>query len=143
MQDIYKTKKFDLIKFKSQFHEDFTFIRETSLVVRDELSVETGLWEYMRDFIEPETIVKTRKLKEQQAKKMEAQPKIDISKVKMTTGQRPQSLPLPYNSQIETLPQRALSYGGKKKTRRKQKRSKNKKSKKQKKMKKNRTKRKK
>ena len=81
--------------------------------------------------------------KAQQAKKMEAQPKIDVSKLKMTTGQRPQSLPLPYNSQIETLPQRALSYGGKKKKTQKQKRSKNKKSKKQKKTRKNRTKRKK
>ncbi len=40
MRDIWKAEKFDLIKFKSQFHEDFMFIRETSLVDRDEFCAE-------------------------------------------------------------------------------------------------------
>ena len=40
MRDIWKAEKFDLIKFRSQFHEDFMFIRETSLVDRDEFCAE-------------------------------------------------------------------------------------------------------
>ena len=40
MRDIYKAEKFDLIEFKSQFHEDFMFIRETSLVDRDQFCAE-------------------------------------------------------------------------------------------------------
>ena len=40
MRDIYKAEKFDLIEFKRHFHEDFMFIRETSLVDRDEFCAE-------------------------------------------------------------------------------------------------------
>ena len=40
MRDIWNAETFDPIKFKSQFHEDFMFIRETSLVDRDEFCAE-------------------------------------------------------------------------------------------------------
>ena len=40
MREIWNAETFDLIKFKSQFHEDFMFIRETSLVDRDEFCAE-------------------------------------------------------------------------------------------------------
>jgi hypothetical protein len=106
-----------------------------------ELSVETGLWEYMRDFIEPERIVQKRK---REAANKAKQQGIDVSKLgNLRTGFRPGSAPVP---PVATPVQPAAipaTLGGKKKTRRKQKRSKSKKSKKQNKTKKNRTKRKK
>ena len=40
MRDIMSAKKFDPITFKNQFHEEFMFIRETSLVDRDQFCAE-------------------------------------------------------------------------------------------------------
>ena len=106
-----------------------------------ELSVETGLWEYMRDFIEPERIVQKRK---REAANKAKQQGIDISKLaNLRTGFKPGSVPVP---PVATPVQPAAipaTLGGKKKTRRRKNRSKSKKSKKQNKAKKNKTKRKK
>jgi hypothetical protein len=106
-----------------------------------ELSVETGLWEYMRDFIEPERIVQKRK---REAANKAKQQGIDISKLaNLRTGFNPGSAPVPPVAtpvQPTAIP---ATLGGKKKTRRRKKRSKSKKSKKQNKTKKNKTKRKK
>jgi len=95
-----------------------------------ELSVETGLWEYMRDFIEPERIVQKRKREANKAK----QQGIDASQLSklgnLRTGFNPGSAPVP---PVATPVQPAAipaTLGGKKKTRRKQKKSKSKKSKK-------------
>ena len=108
-----------------------------------ELSVETGLWEYMRDFIEPERIVQKRKREANKAK----QQGIDASQLSklgnLRTGFNPGSAPVP---PVATPVQPAAipaTLGGKKKTRRKQKKSKSKKSKKLNKTKKNKTKKKK
>lgn len=109
-----------------------------------ELSVETGLWEYMRDFIEPERIVQKRKREEANKAKQQGIGASQLSKLgNLRTGFKPGSAPVP---PVATPIQPAAipaTLGGKKKTRRKQKRSKSKKSKKQNKTKKNRTKRKK
>ena len=40
MRDIMSAEKFDPITFKNQFHEEFMFIRETSLVDRDQFCAE-------------------------------------------------------------------------------------------------------
>jgi hypothetical protein len=40
MRDIMSAEKFDPIIFKNQFHEEFMFIRETSLVDRDQFCAE-------------------------------------------------------------------------------------------------------
>ena len=108
-----------------------------------ELSVETGLWEYMRDFIEPERIVQKRKREANKAK----QQGIDASQLSklgnLRTGFNPGSAPVPPVAtpvQPSAIP---ATLGGKKKTRRKQKKSKSKKSKKLNKTKKNKTKKKK
>ena len=40
MREIMSAEKFDPITFKNQFHEEFMFIRETSLVDRDQFCAE-------------------------------------------------------------------------------------------------------
>ena len=59
-----------------------------------ELSVESGLWDNIKDFIEPEAMVNIRKLKEIRAQKAKTQPQIDLSKLRMKTGLGPNVQPL-------------------------------------------------
>ena len=106
-----------------------------------ELSVEIGLWEYMRDFIEPQMIVQKRKREAVNKAKQQGIGPNQLSKLgNLRTGFEPGSAPVPPVATPVQQQQVLATLGGKKKTRRKQKRSKSKKSKKQNKTKKNKTK---
>ena len=59
-----------------------------------ELSVESGLWDNIQDFIEPQSMVNSRKLKAIRAQKAKEQPQMDLSKLRMKTGLGPNVQPL-------------------------------------------------
>ena len=83
-----------------------------------ELSVESGLWDNIRDFIEPQSMVNSRKLKAIQAQKAKEQPQMDLSKLQMNQPGLTASeiAETGNNENNEFNPRGLMGYGGKRKT---------------------------
>ena len=85
-----------------------------------ELTVETGLWDYMRDFIQPDILVKRRRAINMQNQKNAQQPTIDVRKLNLKTG-RVNSAPVFGNTQEKGIQRPLAQTAGRKKTKKKHK----------------------